>query len=261
MESLHKNIQLMQEFLEAPFLILHFSYYTLMTFVMMLSVILLSMLMILLSILGVIGLLICGNNLNWLLNLNLIYETQWTGKWLVEFNAGKTQLVSFDRSNNNGSIDVKMGGPILEEKSSFKMLGLTWGSYIISIAKTASKKIGALIHSMKFLSPEVALYLYKSTICPCMEYCCHVWAGAPSCYLDLLDKLQKWICRIVGPSLAASLEPLAHRQNVASLSLFYRYYFGTCSSELAQLVPLPFSRGRSTLYSDRLHDFSVDHYS
>ena len=76
---------------------------------------------------------------------------------------------------------------------------------------------------MKFLSPEVALYLYKSTIRPCMEYCCHVWAGAPSCYLDLLDKLQKRICRIVGPSLAASLEPLARRRNVASLSLFYRY--------------------------------------
>ena len=156
-----------------------------------------------------------------------------------------------------------MGGSILEEKSSFKMLELTfsskldWGSYIISIAKTASKKIGALIRSMKFLSPEVALYLYKSTICPCMEYCCHIWAGAPSCYLDLLDKLQKRICRIVGPSLAVSLEPLAHRQNVASLSLFYRYYFGRCSSELAQLVPLPFSRGRSTRYSDRLHDFSV----
>ena len=187
----------------------------------------------------------------------------WGKKWLVDFNAEKTQLVLFDQSNNNGSIAVKMGGPILEEKSSFKMLGLTfsskldWGSYIISIAKTASKKIGALIRSMKFLSPEVALYLYKSTIRPCMEYCCHVCAGGPSCYLDLLDKLQKRICRIVGPSLAASLEPLAYRRNVASLSLFYRYYFGKCSSELAELVPLPFSQGRSTRYSDRLHDFSV----
>ena len=143
------------------------------------------------------------------------------------------------------------------------MLGLTfsskldWGSYIIAIAKIASKKIGALIRSMKFLSPEVALYLYKSTINACMEYCCDVWAGAPSCYLDSLDKLQKRICRIVGPSLAASLEPLAHRRNVASLSLFYRYYFGRCSSELAQLVPLHFSRERSTCYSDRLHDFSA----
>ena len=127
-------------------------------------------------------------------------------------------------------------------------------SYIISVAKIASKKIGALICSRKFLSPEVALYLYKSTIEACMEYYCHVWAGAPSCYLKLLDQLQKQIWRTVGPSLAASLEPLVHHPNVASLSLFYRY---RCSSELAQLVPLPYSRGRSTRYSDRLHDFSV----
>ena len=90
-----------------------------------------------------------------------------------------------------------------------------------------------------------------------MEYCCHVWAGACSCYLELLDKLQKQMCRTVGSSLTACLESLAHPQIVASLSLFYRYYFGRCSSELAQLVPLPFSRGRSTRYSDRLHDFSV----
>ena len=124
-------------------------------------------------------------------------------------------------------------------------------------AKTASKKIGALIRSMKFLSPEVGLYLYKSTMQLCMEYCCRVWAGAPNCYLELLDKLQKWICRTIGPPLATSPEPLDHCRNVASLSLFYRYYFGKCSSELAELVLLPYSRGRSTRYSDRLHDFSV----
>ena len=132
-----------------------------------------------------------------------------------------------------------------------------WGSYIVSIAKTASKKIGVLIRSMKFLSPEVALYLYKSTIRPCMEYCCHVCARASSCYLELLDKLQKWICRTVVSSLAASLEPMAHRRNVASLSLFSRFYFGRCSSEMAQLVPLPYYGRRSTLYSNRLHEFSV----
>ena len=91
-----------------------------------------------------------------------------------------------------------------------------------------------------------------------MEYCCHVWACAPSCYLDLLDKLQKQIYRTVGPSLASLLEPLAQHQNVAStFSLFYRYYFGRCSSELAPLVPLLFSCRRSTCYPDRLHDFSV----
>ena len=69
-----------------------------------------------------------------------------------------------------------MDGSVLEKKSCFKMLGLTfsakldWGSYIISVVKTASKKNGALICFMKFLSPEVALYLYKSTTQPCMEY-------------------------------------------------------------------------------------------
>ena len=102
-----------------------------------------------------------------------------------------------------------MNGSVFEEKPSFKMLGLTfssklvWGSYIIPIAKTAFKKIGALIRSVKFLSPEVAQYLYKSTIGSYIEYCCHVWAAATSCYLELLHKLQKRICRTAGPSLAA----------------------------------------------------------
>ena len=94
---------------------------------------------------------------------------------------------------------------------------LDWRSYIIYIAKTPSKKIQALIRSMKFLSHEIALYLYKSTIGSCMEYYCHVWVGAPSC--------------------------------------LYRYYFGRCSSELGQLVALPYSQGRCTRYSYRLRDF------
>ena len=92
--------------------VLHFSYYTLMTFL-----------------------------------INDLQDTVDCGrKWLVDFNAGKTQLVSFDRSKNTGAIDVKRDGSVLEGKTSLKMLGLTffsksvWGSYIVSIAKTASKK-------------------------------------------------------------------------------------------------------------------------
>ena len=71
----------------------------------------------------------------------------WGRKWLVDFNAGKTQLVSFDQSKNTGAIDVKMDGSVLEEKSSFKKLGLTfsskldWGSYIVSIAKLPPRKL------------------------------------------------------------------------------------------------------------------------
>ena len=114
-----------------------------------------------------------------------------------------------------------MVGSVLEEKSSFKMLGLSfsfelnWGSHGVSISKTTSKKIGTMIHSMKFHSPKFGLYLYKSTIRSCMEYCCNVWADALSCYSEMLDKLQKRVCMTVGLSLAALFEPLAHRGNVA----------------------------------------------
>ena len=95
------------------------------------------------------------------------------------------------------------------------MLGLTfssklnWGSYIIVIAKTASNKIRVLIYSVTFLSPEVALYLYKSFIQSCMEYCCHVcdhlltatWNYCISykkryvglLVLDLLSLLNPWV--------------------------------------------------------------------
>ena len=58
----------------------------------------------------------------------------WGKKWLVDFNAVKIQLVSIDQSNDTGSIDVKMDGSALEEKSSIETLRLTfsfkfdWGS-------------------------------------------------------------------------------------------------------------------------------------
>ena len=175
MRSFLRNIQLMLEFLRAPILDLHFSYYTSMTFLMMLSVILLPMLIILLSIIRVIR--------------HLSVATTWIGFWIWMWSTRHCRLRQEmacwfqcweNQSNNNVSIEVKMDESVLKEKSAFKMLELTfsskldWGSYIISIAKTVSKKIGALIHSMKFLSPEFPMYPYKSTICPCMEYCCHV---------------------------------------------------------------------------------------
>ena len=115
-----------------------------MNFLMMLSVILLSMQMMLLSVLS-----IQASDLWQQLELTSELESglrdnvDWGKKWLVDFNARKTQLVLFDWSYNTVSIDVKIDGSVLEEKSSFKMLGLTfaskldWSSYIISIAKTA----------------------------------------------------------------------------------------------------------------------------
>ena len=49
----------------------------------------------------------------------------------------------------------------------------------------------------------------------------------------------------------------AYCQNVVRLSLFYRYYFGTCPSKLAEQVLLSYSRGRFCRYSNRMHNVSV----
>ena len=108
----------------------------------------------------------------------------------------------------------------VEEKSYFKILGLTfsakldWGSYIISIAKTASNKFGTIIHLIKFVSPEVALYLYKSNIQPYgILLSCLGWGSYLLIYKNDYAGL-------LGPSLSTSLEPLAHHPNVVRWSLF-----------------------------------------
>ena len=107
-------------------------------------------------------------------------------------------------------------------------------NYIDSVIKTASK---------------VAFYLQKSTLQPCIEYGYHVWACSPSCHSDMLDRLQKQIYKTVSHTLVASLEPLAHCRHIASVNLLYRYLFSRCSSELAELVPIPHYGGRSNCYS------------
>ena len=62
---------------------------------------------------------------------------------------------------------------------------------------------------------------------------------------------------MVGLTLTNSLKLLGHGRNVASSSLFYSYHFGRCSSEMAELALLPYTRRRYTPYSNRLHDFSI----
>ena len=116
---------------------------------------------------------------------------------------------------------------------------LNW-SRVLRLSLGASKKIGTLIRSMKFFSPEVALYQYKSTIWPCMEYCCHVWAGAPSSYLELLDKLHKQICKTFGPSLAASLECLVFFTGITFVDIHLNSlnYFCCIALEVDLLVIL-----------------------
>ena len=139
------------------------------------------------------------------------------------------QLVLFDHSNNTGAIDAKMDGSVLEEKSSFKMVG-----WLSLLNRTRALKLSLLLklfpRKLKPWFVPWSLFLLRLLSHMPMHgilLSCLIW-------WELLDKLQKQIWKTVGPP-----EPLAHQQNIDSLSLFYSYYFDEWSSELAQLVPLP----------------------
>ena len=151
-----------------------------------------------------------------------------------------------------------MSSTILDEKSSFRMLGFSlsskWDrdSYIVSIARLSSKKIRALICSTEFLSYEATLSICKYTI----KYYCHVLAVASWVYWISFRNIN------VGLLLLHRLLLLncffCHPQNAVKPSLFHRHYLARCLSELAELGPLPYSRARFTRYSNRLDDFSVN---
>ena len=198
------------------------------------------------------------------LELDLDHITTWADNWHISINSEKTKVLSINRYKNLDKLSISMSGKSLQESTSFRLVGLTisneltWNEYINSIAKKASMKVGTLYRARSYLSPECILHLYKSLIRPCMEYCCHIWAGAPATVLSLLDRIQRRVSNIIGPKFAANLQSLHHRRNVASLCLFYRYYNGMCSSELFDLVPPNKVFNRCTRLATNSHPFTVE---
>src|SRR6201990_1727822 len=89
-----------------------------------------------------------------------------------------------------------------------------------------------------------------------MEYASHIWGG--STHTALLEKVESRAFHLINsPALTNSLQSLSARRTVASLSLYYRYYNGHCSSELSRRIPPPLRRVRATRLSTQSHPFSV----
>ena len=160
------------------------------------------------------------------LEFDLHSIVEWGDRWLITFNATKRKLLSFNRHRDPFLVPVEMNGIELPEETSFCLLGLTfarsmdWKPYIQSIVKAGSRKVVSLYRAQHFLTPESILYLFISTIWPCMEYCSHIWGGAPRSHrLDLIDREQKRVVSLVGSGLSSDLQALSHRMDVASLSL------------------------------------------
>ena len=152
----------------------------------------------------------------------------------------------------------------LENSASFTHLSLslssnvTWKTHIHSLARHASQKLGFLARARGFFSSSHLLTIYRSRIRPSLEYCSHVWGGAPKSILCLLDKFQSKAIRLINnPNLTKSLQPLSHRRLVGDLSIFYKYFHGHCSLEIREIIPVPLRRVRITRSSTHSHPFQV----
>ena len=135
---------------------------------------------------------------------------------------------------------------------------LSWKTHIHSTATHASQKLGFLSRARGFFSPSQLLTIYKCQIRPSLEYCSHIWGGAPRSSLHLLDKAQSKAVRLINnPSLTRSLQSLSHRRLVADLSIFYRYFRGHCSLEIKSIIPDPLKHVRPTRSSTQSHPFQA----
>ena len=159
---------------------------------------------------------------------------------------------------------VFMNGRKLDISSFFTQLcfsvssDLTWKPHINSIAKHASQKLGFLSRARGYFSPSQLITIYKSKIRPSLEYCSHIWDGAPKSSLHLLDRVKFKAIRLINNlNLINSLQSLSHRRLVADLSIFYRYFHGHCSQEIMNIIPDPVRRVGTTSSSTHSHPFQV----
>ena len=168
------------------------------------------------------------------------------------FHCLKTLLVLFDRSNNFHAIDARMDGSVLKEKSSFRLLRplslLNWiGALTLSLLlKLPPRKLETrfvlwsfFLLRLPFISLNQPYRLTWNTAVMSRQVLL-------TANLDMLDKLQKQICR-TGSEIVNLSWAFGSMLKCSQFKSFHRYYFGRVSSELAELVPLPYSRGRSNL--------------
>ena len=195
---------------------------------------------------------------------DLTVIAKWGKDNLFSFNQSKTKRAVISRKRSQNFPAVFMNGDELDTSASFTKLGLTLSSnltlktHIHSLAKHASQKLGFLARARGFFSSSHLLCIYKSQIRPSLEYCSHVWGGAPKSSLCLLDKVQSKAIRLINnPNLTKSHQPFSHRRLVRDLSIFYRYFNGHCSQEMSDIIPVPLRRVRTTRSSTHSHPFQV----
>ncbi|XP_045499402.1 uncharacterized protein LOC123697028 [Colias croceus] len=193
--------------------------------------------------------------------------SSWGQNNLVKFNPSKTQVCAFTAKKKPFTLTPRFQNTLLKATPNIGILGVDIASdvqfrgHLEDKAKLASKKLGVLARARQYFTPAHRLQLYKAQVRPHMEYCSHLWAGAPQYQLLPLDRLQRRATRIVGkPELTDRLDPLALRRDVASLCVFYRLYNGECSEELFGLIPAAKFHNRTARHKLKYHPHHLDEW-
>ncbi len=161
----------------------------------------------------------------------------------MSFIASRTQFIHLStRQQLPDTYPLFFDKTRLSPSSNLNILGLSlsddlkWKFHISSLSKSASAKLGVLYRLQQHFSPSQVLTIYKGLVLPCTEYASHIWGV--STHIALLNRVESKAFRLINsPPLTDCILPLNIRREFASLSIFYRYFQGNCSSELANCMP------------------------
>lgn len=191
--------------------------------------------------------------------------SDWGRQNLVQFNPHKTQVCAFTAKKAPFAVAPTFQNTAMPISKSLEILGVEvssdvqFHSHLMDKAKLAAKKLGVLNRAKRYFTPRQLLLLYKAQVRPHMEYCCHLWAGAPAYQLAPLDSIQRRAVRIIeDPRQSSRVEPLSLRRDFASLCVFYRLYNGLCSEELFDVLPTANFYHRTSRHRQGVHPHTLE---
>jgi len=189
---------------------------------------------------------------------------EWVRANRVELNLGKTQKCRFSHKRTEMTTALPTMTDEFEDTFSLRLLGtnftskMLWNEHVVSVTKAAAKRLGFLRRCKRFFSSTELVTIYKAYVRPLVEFNSHLWVGAPPSTLDLLERLQRRAIRLIGDqSVTNPIDTLEHRRIVGAITLFYRYYYGECSSEISTLIPPLHNSTLVTRQSARAHPHVV----
>lgn len=205
--------------------------------------------------------------INKAINNDLNRVEDWAAKWLVKFNANKTQLLTISRKTNKDLNKISFLGETLKEDDCIKLLGvhitnsLDWNYHVDKVAKRAGQSLGILRKARKLLPLTALGTLYKTRVRAVMEYCGPIWQNASKTVLGKLDAIQLKACRLFGKSddvcSEMNIHSLEQRRHVSGLSQIHRMVSGVAPNSVIQLLP-PFQNPtRVSRYVTQSHHFQL----